>query len=87
MITDPTSAHKPRQASKRGWMDRWMAFLRRVGNVQAWIILSLFYVVILTPFGLIFRFAQDPLRLRRRGSTWQPFARPYNSMGEAREQS
>ena len=85
-ITDPT-ASAARRASGRPWLDRWMALLRRIGNIQAWILLSLFYVVILTPFGLLFRFAQDPLRLRRRGSTWQPFARPYDSMAEAREQS
>lgn len=86
-ITDPTMGHAARQPSQRRWLDRWMAFLRRIGNVQAWIILSLFYVVILSPFGFIYRFAADPLRLRRRGSTWQPFARPYDTMAEGREQS
>ena len=87
MIIDPTVAHQPGQASKRRWLDGWMALLRRIGNVQAWIILSLFYVVILSPFGFVYRFAQDPLRLRRRGSTWQPFAQPYDTMAEGREQS
>ena len=86
-ITDPAMAHQPRQASKRRWLDRWMALLRTIGNVQAWIILTLFYVLILTPFGLIFRLVADPLRLRRRSSTWQPLERRYDQMNQAIEQS
>ena len=83
-MIDPTA----RQLSQRGWLGRWMALLRRIGNVQAWIILSLFYVVILSPVGLIFRFVADPLRIRRReGSNWQPFARQYDRLEQAREQS
>ena len=86
-ITDPTVAHRPHQASKRRWLDRWMALLRTIGNVQAWIILTVFYVLIITPFGLIFRLAADPLRLRRRASTWQPLERYYDQMDHALEQS
>ncbi len=94
-ITDPTTGHAAHQSSKRRWLDGWMALLRRIGNVQAWILLSLFYVVILSPFGFVFRIAADPLRLRRgergrrpsRTTTWQPLPRPYDTMAEAREQS
>ena len=64
-----------------------MALLRTIGNVQAWIILTLFYVLIPTPFGLIFRLVADPLRLRRRSSTWQPLERRYDQMNQAIEQS
>ena len=86
-ITDPTSRHVPRKPSKRPWLDKWMALLRTIGNIQAWILLSLFYVVIITPFGLVFRFVADPLRLRRRDSTWQPFAHSYERVDQAAEQS
>ena len=86
-ITDPAMAHRPHQASKRRWLDRWMALLRTIGNVQAWIILTLFYGLILTPFGLVFRFVADPLRLRRRASTWQSLDRHYDHMDQALEQS
>ena len=86
-MTDPTARHVPRSSSSRPWLDRWMALLRTIGNIQAWILLTVFYVVIVTPIGFIFRFAADPLRLRRRHSTWQPFARQYGRIEEALEQS
>lgn len=73
-------------ASQRGWMDRWMALLRAVGNVQAWVVLSLFYVAVIAPIGAIFRLCADPLRLRRRDSTWQPLPRQYARPEEAAEQ-
>jgi len=76
-----------RAPSRRPWLDRWMALLRTIGNFQAWILLTLFYVVVIAPIGLVFRCAADPLRLRRRGSTWQPFGRHYDRMEEASSQS
>ncbi len=86
-MTDPTVTHRPRQASTRRWLDRWVALLRTIGNVQAWILLTLFYVVILAPFGMVFRLVADPLRARHRASTWQPFARQYDRIDQALEQS
>ena len=65
-----------------------MACLRTIGNIQAWILLTVFYVVIITPFGFFFRLFADPLRLRRQqGSNWQPFAHSYERMELAKEQS
>jgi hypothetical protein len=85
-ITDPT-AQRVHRASSRPWLDRWMAILRTVGNIQAWILLTLFYVVIITPFGLIYRFVANPLRLRWRESNWQSLPRQYDRMDQALEQS
>ena len=84
-MTDPTVG--ARRSAPRGFMDRWMAVLRTIGNLQAWILFTLFYLVILTPIALVFRFVADPLRLRRRGSTWQPLGRQYDRMDQALEQS
>ena len=85
-MTDPT-IQGPRRTESRRWLDRWMAALRTIGNLQAWILFTLFYLVILTPIALVFRFVADPLRLRRRGSTWQPLGRQYDRMDQALEQS
>jgi hypothetical protein len=51
----------------------WKKFARVFGAVQAEIILFLFYFLIFTPTGLIFRiFRFDPLRIREiKGSNWQ----------------
>ena len=86
-ITDPISRPARGAPSKRPWLNQWMALLRTIGNIQAWILLTLFYVVIISPIGLVFRLVADPLRLRRRGSTWQPFARHYDRLDHAAEQS
>ena len=85
-ITDPTAG--VRRSAPRGFLDRWMAVLRTIGNLQAWILFTLFYLVILTPIALVFRVVADPLRLRRRRrSTWQPLGRQYDRMDQALEQS
>ena len=84
----PAKAGARVEGSSRPWLDRWMALLRTIGNIQAWIILTVFYVVIVTPFGFFFRLFADPLRLRRTGaSNWQPFAHSYERLEHAREQS
>ena len=86
-IVDPSARSSQSSAARGSWMRQWMSFLRTVGNIQAWVLLSVFYVVIITPIGFCFRFFADPLRLRRRGSTWQPFIRQYDRMDEARSQA
>ena len=86
-LTDPTAPSVKRTPSRRPWLDRWMALLRIIGGIQAWILLSLFYVVIVTPMGLLVRWLSDPLRLRCSDTTWQPFARQYDQIGKAQEQS
>ena len=58
-----------------------MALLRTIGNIQAWILLTVFYVVIVTPIGFIFRFAADPLRLRRSFDSPRTFGFAKRSRG------
>jgi hypothetical protein len=66
---------------------RWRQAARAIGNVQAWVILTLFYVTILAPIGLLFRLRRaDPLRIRRPGG-WHPLPAPYDSPEEAGRQS
>ena len=48
----------------------WKRFGKKVGDLQARVLLTLFYFVILAPFGLGMR-AADPLGLRRRGAGWR----------------
>jgi hypothetical protein len=54
---------------------RWQLLARRIADVQARLLLSTFYFVLLAPFALVARAVADPLRLSpraRRG--WQPRA-------------
>jgi hypothetical protein len=41
-----------------------LAVAKRIGQVQTWIIFTLFYFVILAPVALIYQLMADPLRLR-----------------------
>jgi hypothetical protein len=49
-----------------------MAVAHVIGNVQARVLLTLFYFVVVPPFALIVKLATDPLGLRppRPGSFW-----------------
>lgn len=50
---------------------------KRIGQAQAWLILTLFYFTIVTPIAILFRLAADPLHLRRRrSSTWTVRSHP-----------
>lgn len=73
---------------RRAW-EGWKRFGKKVGDFQARLLLSLFYFLILAPFGLGMR-AADPLGLRRSGSpAWHPRppAPPGDPMIRARRQS
>jgi hypothetical protein len=60
---------------RRLW-ERWKVIARKIGDVQSRLLLSVFYFVILAPFGLGVRMLADPLRLRpQRLSHWLPKAR------------
>ena len=43
----------------------FLAFLKRLGELQAWLILTGFYFIVLAPVALIFKLVADPLRLHR----------------------
>ena len=67
----------------------WKRFGRKVGDVQARVLLSIFYFVILAPFGLGMR-AADPLGLRHTaGPAWRTrdAAPAGDELSRARRQS
>jgi hypothetical protein len=74
-------------AARAAWR-WWTRVARRIGDVQARILLSLFYFVILGPFALVLR-RRDPLAIRPgapRG--WRPREAAKHSVAEqARRQS
>jgi len=67
---------------------RWKAIATKIGNFQARLILSLFYFLIVTPFGLVMRFFADPLQIKPRATStfWQPKTLPAHTLEEARRQ-
>ena len=54
---------------KRTW-EAWKNIAHKIGNLQARILLTLFYAVLVFPFGIVVRLFSDPLRIKRRPPEW-----------------
>jgi len=54
---------------KRAWA-AWKAFGKKVGNFQARVLLTIFYAVLMLPFGLAARWLSDPLRIKKLPDAW-----------------
>jgi hypothetical protein len=55
---------------RRVW-EAWKRFGKKVGDLQARALLTIFYFVILAPFALAVR-AADPLGIRHASTGWRP---------------
>ena len=59
-----------------------------IGRVQAWLILTLFYFLIMAPVACIFQRCADPLRLRRKAEpAWKSRSEPPDRWAWAKAQS
>ena len=55
----------------------WKRIGRKIGDFQARVLLTVFYFVIIAPFGLLVRMATDPLSLKpATPKGWQPRRTP-----------
>jgi hypothetical protein len=54
---------------KRAWQ-AWKNIAHKIGNFQARILLTLFYAVLVFPFGIVVRLFSDPLHIKRRPAEW-----------------
>ena len=54
---------------KRVWQ-AWKNIAHKIGNFQARILLTLFYAVLVFPFGIVVRLFSDPLRIKRPPAEW-----------------
>lgn len=77
------------QSALRMLWQWWKRVARRIGDLQARIILTVFYYVVLGPFALVLRARSDPLGIkpgRERG--WQRRSEPAGTpLDRARRQS
>jgi hypothetical protein len=72
---------------RRMW-ERWKAFAFETGNFQGRILFIFFYFLIVTPFGLLVRLFNDPLRLQHKSqpSFWVERPAPSTHLEDARRQ-
>ncbi len=65
----------------------WMPIAEAISALIGRIVLTVFYLVVALPFGLMARIVVDPLRLRRGGdSAWTPMRERDRSIEEGRRQ-
>ncbi len=54
---------------RRVW-EAWKRIAHAIGNFQARVLLTLFYAILILPFGLVVRLFADPLRISRLPEKW-----------------
>ena len=54
---------------KRAWQG-WKKIAHVIGNFQARVLLTVFYGVLVLPFGLAARLFSDPLRIKKKPTEW-----------------
>ena len=48
----------------------WKPIARKIGNFQARLLLTIFYAVVMFPFGMAVRLLFDPMHIKRRPIRW-----------------
>jgi len=77
---------------KRVWVNlnalwkAWTRLAHRIGNFQARVLLTVFYAVLVLPFGIIVRLFADPLRIKKRPAQWLDHPREVQDMSWAQKQ-
>lgn len=56
-------------AYKKAWA-AWKDLAHKIGNFQARVVLSIFYAILVLPFGLAARWFSDPLRIKKKPEQW-----------------
>ena len=85
-MEDPELGDSKPGGWRRAWT-RWMKIAQVIGDFQSRVVLSLFYFVIVLPFGLVIRLFGDPLKIRKdRGSSWTDFDARATTVEKAKRQ-
>jgi hypothetical protein len=73
-----------REALSNAWKT-WTLIASKIANVQARILLMVFYFLALLPFALFVRLLGDPLRVRKRPAHWIDRAQERHDIRWARQ--
>jgi hypothetical protein len=65
---------------------RWVKVAKIIGDFQARLMLSLFYLLLILPFGLIARLFADPLALKKTSASWDTRQSTPPRLEDARRQ-
>jgi hypothetical protein len=70
---------------KRAWQN-WKRAAHAIGNFQARILLTVFYGVIVFPFGIAVRLFSDPLRIKCPPTQWRDHSDETHDLRWAKRQ-
>lgn len=76
-----------RGRTSHGW-SRWREMSQKAANVQARILLTIFYFTMMLPFGIVMGLFKDPLRIKQRpsGSYWVERKPTSGTLADAKRQ-
>jgi hypothetical protein len=70
---------------KRAWQ-AWKRIAHAIGNFQARVLLTIFYAVLVLPFGIAIRLFSDPLRIKHRPTQWLEHSNETHDLQWAKRQ-
>ena len=87
MITGRNAEGGLKGRTSHGW-SRWRELSQKSANVQARVLLTIFYFTVMLPFGVVFGLFKDPLRIKTRpsGSYWVERKPGASTLTEAQRQ-
>ena len=79
-LMTPHKGALSRNLFKNFWL-KWKDLSGRIGSFQSRLVLSYFFFLFVTPFGLAVKIFRDPLRIKRREKTSYWLSRPETASG------
>jgi hypothetical protein len=64
----------------------WKRIAQEIGNFQARVLLTIFYAVLVLPFGIVVRLFFDPLRTKQRPTEWLDYPKEAQDLDWAKRQ-
>lgn len=72
----------------RNFWSAWKKLAHKIGVFQSKVILTVFYFLFLTPFGFIYSFFKDELKIRKtNNSSWHAKKNQSESIADLKQQS
>ena len=87
MITGRNAQGGLKGRASHGW-SRWRELSQKAADLQARVLLTVFYFTLMVPFGVVFGLVKDPLRIKSRpsGSYWVERKPSSETLADAQRQ-
>ena len=84
---DPPAPPTPPAKPRPGFKESFFLFSERFGHMMSRILLTVLYIVLVAPAGVVMTLLGDALQIKRyRGTSWNPWEHDNESLEQARRQ-